>query len=77
LQGACIKSIDGGQTWIVPLFTDPKGGFFKAVVTHPRVHDIIYFAAGKRFIIQQTEAKQYFQFLCQMAPRYFQCSMIK
>jgi hypothetical protein len=47
MQGACIKSMDGGQTWIVPLFTDPKGRFFKAVVTHPRVHDIVYFAAGE------------------------------
>jgi hypothetical protein len=47
MQGAVIKSTDDGCTWIVPLFTNPQGGFFRAIEGHPHIHNMVYFAGGK------------------------------
>ncbi len=47
MQGAVIKSTDDCCTWIVPLFTNPQGAHFKAIVGHPQIHNLVYFAGGK------------------------------
>ncbi|MCH8012864.1 MAG: hypothetical protein IIA61_13115 [Candidatus Marinimicrobia bacterium] len=35
MQGAIIKTTDGGNSWIVPLVTNPKGEFFRAILSDP------------------------------------------
>lgn len=47
MQGAVIKSTDDGNSWIVPLFTSPEGGFFRAIEGHPCIHNVVYFAGGR------------------------------
>lgn len=47
MQGGIIKSEDDWNNWIVPLFTHPQGGFFRAIVSHPAIHNLVWFAGGR------------------------------
>jgi len=52
-QAGVISSTKGGEEWMgedpVPaLFTDKQGGFFYAMVAHPRISGILFAGAGPR-----------------------------
>lgn len=47
MQGAMIKTTNGGRSWIVPMFTHPEGAFIRSIVAHPRIQGFLYFAAGR------------------------------
>ncbi len=50
MQGAIIKTSDGGQSWISPLVTNPSGYFFRAILADPNNADHLWAVAGTDFI---------------------------
>lgn len=48
-----IKTEDYGDTWIVPLFEHPEGGFFKAVEGHPTIHNLVFFGGGRTLFMSR------------------------
>lgn len=50
MQGAIIKTSDGGQSWISPLITNPSGYFFRAILTDPNNTNHLWAVAGTDFI---------------------------
>jgi len=50
MQGAIIKTMDAGKSWIVPLVTHPKGAFFQALLSDPRNASHLWAAAGYDFM---------------------------
>jgi len=48
-----IKTEDYGETWIVPLFEHPAGGFFKAVEGHPTIHNLVFFGGGRTLFMSR------------------------
>lgn len=48
-----IKTEDYGETWIVPLFEHPEGGFFKAVEGHPTIHNLVFFGGGRTLFMSR------------------------
>lgn len=50
MQGAIIKTTDGGDSWIVPLVTNPKGEFFRAILSDPRNPAHLWAAGGPDLI---------------------------
>ncbi len=50
MQGAIIKTKDSGESWIVPLVTNPQGEFFRAILADPRNPAHLWAAAGNSLI---------------------------
>ncbi len=50
MQGAIIKTTDGGESWIVPLVTNPKGEFFRAILSDPTNNGHLWAAGGPDLI---------------------------
>ena len=51
MQGAMIKTEDGGKTWIVPLVTNRSGGWFRAIESDPRNRNHLWSASGKTIAV--------------------------
>lgn len=54
---AVVKSVDDGESWIVPFLVASSGRRFTAVECHPTVHNRVYFAAGDE-VYRSTDAGQ-------------------
>ena len=50
MQGAIIKTTDGGKTWIVPLVTHRSGGWFRGLAADPTCSGHLFAAGGKTVI---------------------------
>jgi hypothetical protein len=50
MQGAIIKTTNGGQTWISPLVTHPLGYFYRSILSDPNNAFHLWAVAGTDFI---------------------------
>ena len=50
MQGAIIKSNDGGQSWIVPLFTNGNGNNFRAIESDPQNQNHLWASSGSTIV---------------------------
>lgn len=61
-QGAVIKSETGGEEWknreeVTVAFTDPNGGFFQTLETHPEKVGVLFAAAGPTLYLSRNEGR--------------------
>lgn len=47
MQGAIIKTIDSGQTWLAPLVTHPQGKWFRSIESDLRNRNHFWASAGR------------------------------